>query len=272
MNKNFSFKISVFSGDIIYTLAGIKACCERNNCKAEIYIWLDRKWQDSVEGQSHPYGVNQYALDMIKPLLESQPYVAFCKKWEGETVAVDLDQLRTEKISTMPRGSIVHWPAQIWTDMHADAGKAWLDLDNLNWTSIDYAVKQDLYMAGKIIVNRTSRWRNEMIHYWYMREVKDQLIFAGVPQEHEDFCKSWDIQIPLLKVRNFLELAVAIRTCKFFIGNQSLCFAIAEAMKTPRILEICPFAPNVIPVGGEAYAFLHQFALEWLVKDLNSRL
>lgn len=272
--KNYTFKLSVYSGDCIYLLAGIKAACEKINTKAEIYIWLNRQWRPSVEGQVHPYGINEYALQMLKPLLESQPYVVLCKAWEGEEVACDLDELRTKTISTMPHGSIAHWHAQVWPDMHADVGRLWIDVDNLNVDNFQYVLWQDLYqqVKGKILINRTSRWRNDMIHYWFLREYKDQLIFAGLEEEHTDFCRAWELDIPLLKVQNFLELAIAIRSCKFMIGNQSLCFALAEAMKTPRVLEICPYAPNVIPVGGEAYQFLHQWAFEWLVKDLNERL
>lgn len=280
--KNYKFKISVYSGDIVFAMLGIKSVCERNNTKAEIYIWLDRPWAPSVEGQVHPYGINQYAFDMIKPLLESQPYIAFCRPWKGEQV-VDLDELRTKTVSTMPRGSITHWPSQVWPDMHGDAGKAWIHVISKVFTTeglkylycrnsgkVEYV--EPTAADGKIIINRTARWRNDMIHYYYLREIKGQLIFSGLPEEHESFCKEWDLQIPLLKVDDFFHLAVAIARCKFMIGNQSLCFALAEAMKTPRILEVCPYAPNVFPVGEHAYQAYHQANFEWLVKDLNERL
>ena len=276
---NFTFKISVYSGDIIYTLASIKQVCERYGKKAEIYIWLDRKWHDSVQGQTHPYGISQYALDMIKPLLESQPYVTLCKAWEGEEVKQDLDEIRTKTHSTMPHGCIIQWPGQIWPDMICDSSKPWItvitDLHTSSGIKRIYTGRNDVVEVqptgceGKIIINRTARWRNDMMHYYHLREYRDQLIFAGLPEEHAQFCKEWDLDIPHLKVNDFLELAVAIKTCKLFIGNQSLCFALAEAMKVPRILEICPYAPNVIPSGPGGYYFLHQSNFEFLIKDLT---
>jgi ADP-heptose:LPS heptosyltransferase len=48
-------------------------------------------------------------------------------------------------------------------------------------------------------------------------------------------------------------MAECIASCKFFIGNQSSPFAVAEQLKVPRIVEVYPQAPNVIPTGGLAY-------------------
>jgi hypothetical protein len=264
MNKRYTFKISVYAGDVIYCLPGIKHVCEKADTTAEIYLWLDREWGDSVQGQKHPYGLNEYVLNMIRPLLETQPYIHSVSRFEGQEVKVDLDEFRTNRVTSMPYGSITRWPMQIWPDMQCDLAPAWLSVDQL--------FLDDPQALNKIIINRSARWNNTMMHYWFLRDYKEGLIFAGLPEEHEKFCKDWELDIPLLKVDNFLQLAVAMKSCRFFIGNQSMCFAIAEAMKIPRILEVCPYAPNVIPCGRDGYDALHQFAMEWLVKDLNSRL
>ena len=44
---------------------------------------------------------------------------------------------------------------------------------------------------------------------------------------------------------------------------------LAEAMKVPRILEIFPIMPNVIPVGEHAYDYYHQGGVEYYFKKLN---
>lgn len=270
MIKNYSFKISVFSGDIVYLLAAIRHVCIQKQTKAVIYVWLNRPWADSVEGQKHPYGVNKYALDMMKPLVESQDYIACFKEWEGEKVTCDLDDIRHKTHSTMPHGSIMRWAGQIWPDMQPDVSKAWINLDGLEGAEL--LLRGDMYekCKGKILINRTGRWRNDHIHYWFLREYQEHLMFVGLPEEHEAFCKEWELSIPKLDVVDFLDLAIAIRSCRYFIGNQSLCFALAEAMKVPRLLEVCRYAPNVIPSGAGGYDFLHQFALEWFVKDQES--
>jgi len=267
MIKNFTFKLSVFSGDAVYLLSAIRHVCLQAKTKAEIYLWLNRPWADSVEGQKHPYGINEYALTMMKPLMESQNYIACFQEWKGEDIKVDLDEIRTKTFSTMPQGSIMRWAGQIWPDMQPDSSKAWIDVVDATW---DHYVDIKTNVEGSILINRTGRWRNDMINYWFLREYQEKLLFVGLQEEHEAFCKEWELKIPLLKVNNFLELAIAIRSCRYFIGNQSLCFALAEAMKVPRLLEVCRYAPNVIPSGAHGYDFLHQFALEWFVKDKES--
>ena len=208
--------------------------------------------------------MNATVLGMMKPLLETQDYIAGVHAWKGEQITVDLDHMRENAITSMPYGSITRWPFHVWPDMQCDLSIPWLKVNPKRWTVHKGVV-------NKIIINRTSRYRNEGIHYWFLKQYQAEMIFAGLPEEHESFCKQWDLDIPLLEVEDFEELAAALFTCKFFIGNQSMCFAMAEAMKVPRLLEICPFAPNVIPCGPNGYDFLHQFALDFLFKDLYSR-
>lgn len=285
MIKTFTFKIGAcFAGDLIYMLPGIKNACERNEAKAAIYLWLDRPVK-SYEGAAHPLngvGYSRLTYDMLKPLVESQPYVQSFEVWAGQEYKVDLDELRQKVIAPIPYGSITRWPFYAWPDMQCDLAKAWLNVQCYKiWepeltvthvvTGLDFTEVINK-CSGKIIINRTSRWRNPMIHYWFLREYKEQLIFAGLPEEHAAFCKEWELEIPLLVVKDFMELAIALASCKYFIGNQSMCFALAEAMKIPRLLEVCPYAPNVIPCGEHGYDFLHQFSLEWMVKDVESPL
>jgi hypothetical protein len=54
------------------------------------------------------------------------------------------------------------------------------------------------------------------------------------------------------------ELAGVIRGCKLFVGNQSLAFSMAEAMKHPRVLEVCAYAPNCDPQGPNGHIRLTQ--------------
>jgi hypothetical protein len=77
--------------------------------------------------------------------------------------------------------------------------------------------------------------------------------------------------IPHLKYRgvnDFLEFARIIAGCKFFIGNQSFPYAVAEALKVNRALEVCFECPNVIPEGPNGYDFCYQPQFEKIVKQL----
>jgi hypothetical protein len=273
MNNTITFKIGAcFAGDLIFTLSGIKQVCEAKNVKAEIYLWLDRPVK-AYDGAQHPnsgVGFTEHTYQMLLPLIESQPYVACLLPWKGEKIVVDLDTLRTQTIAPMPYGSITRWPGYAWPDMQCDLSQSWISLRQQDRD--EFRDNLSVKLHDKILINRTSRYQNGMIHYWFLKEYTKDLIFTGLPEEHEAFCKQWEIDIPLLKVKDFLELALALASCRYFIGNQSMCFALAEAMKIPRLLEVCPYAPNVIPCGRDGYDFLHQFAAEWMVKDVESPL
>ena len=67
---------------------------------------------------------------------------------------------------------------------------------------------------------------------------------------------------------DFLELASIIKGAKLFIGNLSFGYALAEALKVPRLLESGPNFPLVYPNGCKAYDFYFQSHFESLVKKL----
>ena len=249
--KTTSFKFSGFSGDIVWYLGAIKQVCEDMNTKAEIYIWLNQPGK-SYEGADHPYGevmVTRYAFDMLKPLVMRQDYVGSFEPWNGEKITVDMDQLR-QVIVGMPYGNLAHWIGMKFIDMQPDWSQPWLQPSRVRITKSD--------IEHKIIVNRTTRFRNHNISYFFLKDYQDHILFAGLPIEHEAFNKEWSLKTDYLQVTDFLDLTDQINECKFFLGNQSMCFAIDEGVKKPRILEVCVYAPNVHPVGQYAHYFSTQ--------------
>lgn len=263
MSKTISFKHSGNTGDIIYAMAGIKAVCEKLDARAILYVWLDRPGF-YYEGAKHPLGVvtmNRHMLDMLIPLLCEQDYIHDVLIYEGQKVVIDLDLIRQDFVN-MPYGHIARWYFYRFPDMACDLGKAWLK----PWPS----GFSDLF-KNTIIVNRTSRYRNTHISYAFLRQYPD-VQFVGTKDEYENV----KIEIPNLKhleMEHFLDLSHVIKSCKIFIGNQSMCFAIAEAIKAPRILEVCNFAPNVIPQGdGPAYDFYTQHSFEFYVEQMMNKL
>lgn len=262
------FKHSGTSGDIIYWLSCVKRACERYDKKAVIYQHLDQPGF-FYDGAKHPYNgvmMNQYAFDMLKPLLLAQPYIKNFLPWSGELWMIDMDKVRVMK-PLMPYGNIIKWLGYCYGDIMPDVSKQWIKPD-FNFMPATNKIN----MQRKIVINRTSRYQNQWINYFFLKKYKDHLVFAGLESEWIDFNKKWELEIPHLEVNDFHQLSMALATCKFFIGNQSMCFALAEAMKIPRIMEVCPYAPNVDPVGGEAYDFLYQEYFEYHVEDLFKRL
>ena len=106
---------------------------------------------------------------------------------------------------------------------------------------------------------------------WNPMEFQNDLIFIGLKDEYMDLKK----QIPKLDYYNpinFLEMAQIIKSSKFFVGNQSIGIALAEALKIPRLLEKCPGFPVVQLEGGECYDFYFQNHFEKWFKHLYEKL
>lgn len=286
MTNYYRFKFSQFPGDLINFLPGIKHVCERDNKRAILILGLDINWQSVGQlTRKSPATISHQMFESLKPLLLSQSYIAQVLSWEEfapdtyklwcdffkilrtpkemiefhnlhfSHTFVDLDKIYLTP-TNIPFGNIHRWPWYCYPDMACDLSKPWLE------------VEPDDSMQDTIIVNRTLRARNDSINYRFLKG--SPVIFVGHVDEFERFGIENELpDLIYLETMNLLELAVAIRSCKFFIGNQSLCFALAEAMKVPRILETCSYLPNVIPCGEKAYDFYFQSVLEYYFNELN---
>lgn len=282
--KTYLFKFSQLPGDLINFLPGIKHVCERDGAKAEIWLGLDIQWQDEqISTRASKATLTDGSLRMIKPLLMAQDYIQDVFSWQEVDTdrykiwidffkmtrtqneklewhhkhfsdIVDLDKIYMG-FANIPYGNIHRWPWYFYPDMACDLSKPWL------------YIEPDDSLSETIVVNRTARSRNDTINYRFL-EGKN-IVFVGHVEERVKFCMENDITVYHLMTKDLLELATVIRSCKFFIGNQSLCFALAEAMKVPRILETCRELPNVIPSGTKAYDFYYQSTLEYYFNELN---
>lgn len=249
------------SGDLVSILAGIKHIYDTTGKKGVIYQRLNMPGL-YYEGASHPLkdenGVQVTMTlqqwEMLVPLLKSQEYIEHCEVWEGQQFDKDLNKIREGYFTTMPHGNIARWTWYCDPALACNLANRWLSVP-LNKEKEDIA-----------LINLTERYRNPLITYFFLKEWEDKIVFAGTEKEHELFCKQNKLKVPRLIVNNFLELAQAMVSCKFFLGNQSMCWNIAEALKIPRVLEVCRTAANCPPTGDFAYDFLHQGAVEFYVK------
>jgi hypothetical protein len=258
-------KTSSPAGDLIAMMAGIKHLCESQNTKAIIYQRLDvaaLKYEGAINPFQDEIGddvmMNRYMFDMLKPLIEAQEYVESFEVYTGQEYSIDLDKARMEVFTNQPRGSINRWIFYIYPQMACDLSNAWI-----------YPKKLDVFGQSDVIaINFTFRYRNTLADYNILKQYKN-IVFVGLPEEHAHFCKHWGMDIPLKKFNNFKESAVYLKSCKFFLGNQSFCYQLAESMKIPRLLELSPVLPNVIPNGKDGYDFYHQQALEYYLEKLS---
>lgn len=263
MNENIKVKTSSPSGDLISFMSGFMELYHKHNKKIVLYHHLN-VIGESYQGAIHPYKdgnqmpvlFNEYTFKMMKPLITSQFYIEDYLVYQGEQVDFDMDKIRQEIYTNQPHGSLNRWFFYAFPEMANNLAKQWIIVDRMK--------------HNKIIINFTERHRNPYINYFFLKEYQKDCVFAGLKHEHELFEKQYNLEMDYLDVNDFKELAQAISGCRFFLGCQSFCFQLAEALKVPRILEIFPLLPNVIPVGENAYDAYHQSAIEYYFKKLYS--
>lgn len=262
-----SVKQSANCGDLLSMLPALRQLSNISDKKILIHQRVGMVGS-GYQGAIHPFQdergyditFNDYMFEMVRPLIISQDWVSDFVKYEGQPIDYDFDIIRSERHSTMPYGSINRWPFYVFPQTVCDLSEQWLNVE------IDYIPKS----SGKILINRTDRYFNNYITYFFLKEWESELIFIGIKKEYDRFCAEWKLNIPYLDITDFLQLAKEINSCKFYIGNQSMAFQIAEGLKVKRILEVCEKLPNVILYGKNGYDFLHQGALEFFVRKLIS--
>ena len=259
MVETISFKTSSPSGDLISYLPGIREIYRETGKKSIIYQRIGMVGVGH-EGSIHPFSnefgesvcMPEVMFNMLRPLLLAQEYIEDFIIYSGQGIDMDMDKIRLEVFTNQPKGNLRNWPEYAFPQMAHD----------LSEKSLFLPEAENKY-KGRIVCNFTQRYRNFTTTYFFLKEHERELLFAGLSEERDLFCKQWNLDIELLVVNDFLELAKVIEECRFFVGCQSFCFQIAESLKVPRILEVFPLMPNVIPIGKYAYQFYHQGHLEF---------
>ena len=252
-------------GDLFAALPALKQYREMTKNHVRLLLWLNRK-ATYFEGAVHPtvdkdgYQVtmNETVYEAVRPLLMQQPYIADVQPWNGEEYKFALDEhLHFNMNKWIVNLSRLFF--YIFPDLACDLSKPWL--------TVPYSKKMHI-AKGEILVARTQRYLNPNISYHFLKDY-DNVMFVGLKQEWEIFCKEYNLDIPWLQTETFLELAQAIQQAKFLVSNQTSIFWLAEAMKTPRILEVNHTCPNVHVTGANGYDFMYQAGLDYYFKLLN---
>ncbi len=246
-----SFKHSGNSGDIIYSLPAAFELAK--NGKAHFYLNANQPGEYNLD--YHPLGATMLTdkmIDLLKPLLQYQPQIAVVEKYSNQPIDYDLDQFRRYSFS-MDKGNIVHWYFYVYGIFY-DSSQPWLT-----------APKDENY-ADTIVIARSHRYRAPLVDYSFLKKYPKK-VFLGVMEEYEDM-KAVLPDIEHKPVSDFLEMATIINSCKLFIGNQSFPYALAEALKINRLLEVYYKAPNVIPEGKGGNLFMYQPQFEYAAKRL----
>lgn len=263
---NFSHSGNI--GDIWASLPTIYEYFRKTGKRAILYLKINvpaKYYEGAVhptknDDGSGPVMLNTKMVEMMMPLLLEQECIAEVKIWKGEKIQVPLEAIRETHVG-MPNLSINRWYFYVFPDLACDLSKKWLTVPD---SEIDFA-------KGKIIITLSERYRNDRISYEFLKPYEEDLLFCGTMREYNTFCMANDLNVRKLNITSFLQLAQAIKQSRFHISNQTQAYQLSTGLKHPSILEVCDFAPNVIPIGEDQYDFFAQEALEYYFKLLHKK-
>ncbi len=247
-------------GDVIASVPGMREVYRKSKKKITLYLFKDQV-ATYYPGAIHPTRsesgqmvlLNEAMINMLKPLLMAQPCFKDVKVWDGEIINVNLNNIRNTNVG-MPNFCLSRWYFYVFPEMSCDLSEKWLTVPDS---------KKNL-AKGKILISRTERYNNPNIDYSFLRPYQKNILFIGTELEYVIFVYRFGLkEIKRLVVDDFMELAQAIKQCKFHISNQTMAFQISQGLKIPRIVELYEDAPNVLVVGKNAYDFLSQEGLEF---------
>jgi hypothetical protein len=224
-NKIMNFYHDGSLGDIIYSLPTVKAM-----------------------GGGDYYIMKRPHYGPMRDLLNSLPYINSTNygPWPING-GIDLRFYRKIAIETIRKGETKHL-----ADCHAQVCNVNIDREN------PWIERIEPLLMGDIVVNRSLRYHDIMdIDYGLLRDCKN-ITFIGRVEEYRIFKEMYNIVCWQHECKNVLEMARIIAGARLFVGNQSLGFALAEAMKVPRVLEVCAVKDNCRPAGENGYTELNQ--------------
>jgi hypothetical protein len=186
-------------------------------------------------------------FDMLAPLLRLQPYLRSVELVDGPPVqCVNLNEMRRWHYPPLGhRGASLADRCSLWYLNREGLWKEpWLRVDKPA-TDVD------------VVFNRTTRWQGNLNWIAVVAALGGRAVFVGTPGEHKEFVGRYG-KVPYRATAGLLEAARVIAGAKLFVGNQSACYAMAEGLKVPRLLEICPAAPDCNYPGPGRYNTLDE--------------
>jgi hypothetical protein len=211
-------------GDVCYSMAAVKALGVET-----VYLNVNPKYKLRGIGQTK---FNEKGALMLKPLIESQPYIKEVKLYDGEKVDYNLDLFRM--IGDLTYQNLCLSMLKTFGCSPEEIKKQWLFVEPK--------------ASGKpVLINKTDRYLNNNVDWnAFLETYGEFMAFVGIQSEYDSFIQEYKCDIPFFPTSNFLELAQLISGCSIFIGNQSSPYAIAEGLKKDTIQIVCDECPNCI--------------------------
>lgn len=243
-------------GDCVYALPTIKSIQrQRAERFSKANLWLRPDVPETIPewaGQRQGVRMTRQQTESLIPLLKIQEGIGDVALYDGQPVDIDLDRFRDLDFNFLA-GDVGRYQAYPWR-----AAPALYE----RWIRVEPSDR----FKGCVLVNRTRRYLNERIDYKFLSRRPD-VVFVGFADEYSAFSK--DVHgIPHEQAPDTLELARWIAGAKAFVGNQSFCWALAEAMKVPRLLEVFPRLPNNVVHGPKGWDAIDGESFRAIAEDL----
>lgn len=218
------FKHSGALGDIIYSLPTIIAMGGGE-------LWM-RKWDQYVN--AHTLFEAQRCLGAVhRPASD----------YSNDNGVVDLDVFREIEWRHRTAGDIRRLSEYflLGLGVEFDLSRPWLDANKRR--------------VASIVVHRSTKYHDKEEINWQLLRGRD-VVFVGWEMQWRLFDKAYGLEVPFHRCEGLLEMAEVIHGCDLFVGNQSSGFAIAEALKVPRVLEVYHTNPNCMPASTNGHTEL----------------
>ena len=222
MEKTINFCGGGLMGDFINQLSVCKNICVRENAKANLYI------SDGFGADPFRFGVDK-AYEDIKDLILEQPYINKFEvlKYFDDTF-INLNIWRNEVRETYNKmgGYNKCWSELLSQTFTYKIGEyKWLKTLN----------KHD-FAKDRILIHRSLHRHNPNIKS-VIDNLEERPVF--ITSNIEEF-KNYEFKdkCDLILVQTITQLAMAINSCKLFIGNQSSPLTLASALDVNRIIEL----------------------------------
>lgn len=219
-------------GDIIAALPILRA-----QGGGKMVLFFDK---DAPKGMCARESLKGKRFEMLKPLLEVQPYVHGVE-WNDD---ISIGREESFRETARPKYESL---------LERQANHVGQVVDTSPWL-----VVPNVQQHNRIICARSPRYHNPFGFPW--REVgetyRDQLLFIGLPDEHKAFEEVMGRKVERADTPNFLEIARLIAGAPQFMGNQSSPLWVAMGLGVKVICEGCPDHPNSeIPRMGSSWAY-----------------
>jgi hypothetical protein len=236
-------------GDLIHQLYVIKCICGKEKAKANLYIAefsyglgacgnftfdLNKSYEDTSELILSQNYINEYK---ILPRDFQENYINL-NKWRDRT------------------------PFKTWTELLSE----YFNFDisqEYKWMIIE---KIDDNVKDKILIHNSNKRHNEQFNWGSLLDSIDEDVYflTTSVDEYNAFRFKGHNKVKLYLVKNVNDMAIAINSCRLFIGNQSLPFAIASSLD---ILRICELHSS----SSEFYTGEHKYSekISWFLNTNN---